>query len=221
MIVNLDELLERFGLLDDFYKEFSYGPSFNIAPTQNILTVVNEDGNHARHMRWGLIQSWAKDASIGNRMINARAETVAEKPSYRSAFRRRRCLILADGFYEWQKVGPSKRPMRIVMSSGEPFAFAGLWETWKPPEGETITSCTIITTTPNELMEPIHNRMPVIIPEQAEAFWLDPDVQDAEALSELLVPYSASEMKAYEVSTLVNSAANDSPEVIAPVSRLL
>ena len=163
--------------------------NFNVAPTQSVLTVTAHEEARAQYMHWGLIPSWAKDASIGSRMINARAETLAEKPSFRTAFRRRRCLVLADGFYEWMKVGTSRRPMRIILRSGEPFAFAGLWESWKTPEGERLLSCTIITTGPNSLMAPIHNRMPVILSREAEPLWLDQSVQDPAALSELLAPY--------------------------------
>ncbi|MCI0440057.1 MAG: SOS response-associated peptidase [Chloroflexi bacterium] len=191
-------------------------PSYNVAPTHDVLTVTNDgDKNVGQLMRWGLIPSWAKDMSIGNRMINARAETVMERPSFRSAFRSRRCLVVADGFYEWQKVGPSKRPMRIAMKTGEPFAFAGLWERWKAPEGGPILSCTIITTNANELMSPIHERMPVILPREVESLWLDPE-QDAGMLAELLVPYpDLDDLEAYEVSTLVNSPRNNEPALIA------
>ena len=168
-------------------------------------------------MRWGLIPSWAKDSSVGNRLINARAETVAERNSFRSAFVRRRCLVLADGFYEWQRVGNAKRPMRIVMKSGEPFAFAGLWDSWRDPNGEIVRSCTIITTEANELLHPIHNRMPVILPRDLESFWLDNDVEDRDALSNVMVPYQSAEMEAYEVSSLVNRPGNNQPEVVLPV----
>ena len=154
-------------------------------------------------------------------MINARAETVAEKPSFRTALRRRRCLVLADGFYEWQRIGKNKRPMRIVMRSGEPFAFAGLWETWKDPEGIVIPSCAIITTTPNDLLNPIHNRMPVILPRDVEDFWLDDSVDDPAALTSVLTPYPNDDMEVYEVSSLVNSVANGGPEVIERVNRLI
>ena len=167
----------------------------------------------------GLIPSWAKDASVGNRLINARAETVAERNSFRSAFVRRRCLVLADGFYEWQRVGKARRPMRIVMKSGEPFAFAGLWDAWRDPNGGIVRSCTIITTEANELLRPIHNRMPVILPRDLESFWLDHDVEDWEVLSDVLVPYQSAEMDVYEVSSLVNRPGNDSPEVIVPVGK--
>ena len=192
-----------------------YAPRFNIAPTQNVLTVRWEDGhNVAEHMRWGLIPSWAKDMSIGNRAINARAETLAERPMFRNALRRRRCLILADGFYEWLRQGKARQPMRILLTTGEPFAFAGLWESWTNPEGETIHSCTIITTTPNDVMRPIHDRMPVILLPEHEDAWLDHSMQDASVLSELLIPYPPDTMEAYPVATLVNSPANDTPDVI-------
>ena len=168
-------------------------------------------------MRWGLILSWAKSASVGNRLINARAETVAERPSFRTALVRRRCLVIADGFYEWQRAGNARRPMRVVMQTGEPFAFAGLWDSWRGPEGEIVRSCTIITTAPNEVLRPIHDRMPVILPRGMESFWLDPDVEDRDTLSNILVPYPGEEMEAYEVSHLVNRPGNDGPEVVAPI----
>lgn len=196
---------------------FEHSPSYNIAPTQSVLTVTNRDVRQAEYMRWGLIPSWAKDASIGNRMINARGETVAQKPSFRNALQRRRCLVLADGFYEWQKAGKARRPMRIVLQSRQPFAFAGLWETWRNPEGETVRSCTIVTTQANELLRPIHERMPVILPRELEEFWLDGDVTDSAALTDVLAPYSGDVMDCYEVSPLVNKAANDGPDLVVPV----
>lgn len=208
-----EALEERFGFLDDGLKS---RPRFNVAPTQGVLTVVSDGAaNHARLMRWGLVPSWAGDPSVGSRMINARAETILERPSFRQAFQRRRCLVLADGFYEWMGVGRSRVPMRVVLRSGEPFGFAGLWETWRSPLNETVHSCTIITTTPNAVMEPIHNRMPVILPREKEATWLDPSRSDYGTLRELLVPYPADEMEAYQVSRLVNSPRNDTPEVMA------
>ncbi|MDE2937348.1 MAG: SOS response-associated peptidase [Chloroflexota bacterium] len=196
---------------------FENSPRYNVAPTQSVLTVTNRDERQGEFMRWGLIPSWAKDASIGSRMINARGETVAQKPSFRNALQRRRCLVLADGFYEWQKVGKGKRPMRIVLKSREPFAFAGLWETWRNPEGETVRSCTIITTEANDLLRPIHERMPVILPRELEEFWLDGDVDDSAALSDVLAPYPDGSMEVYEVSTLVNKATNSGPDLIVPV----
>ena len=196
-------------------------PRYNIAPTQDVLTITNDgEENAARFMRWGLVPSWAKDISIGSRMINARAETLAERPSFRVAFRRRRCLVVADSFYEWKREGRRGVPMRISLESGEVFGFAGLWESWSSPEGRRILSCTIVTTAANEFLAPIHDRMPVILSRDAEPMWLDPDVRDTDALSELLTPYPSELMSAYEVSSVVNSAANDAPECIAPVQRM-
>ncbi len=212
LATQLKLLEERFSFQAD---DLSLEPGYNIAPTQQVLTVTGNDANHAQHMRWGLIPSWAKDMSIGSRMINARAETLVEKPSFRTAFRIRRCLILADSFYEWRKHGSARQPMRIILENGEPFAFAGLWESWKDPAGGSVLSCTIVTTSPNSLTEPIHNRMPVILSREAEPAWLDQDIQDTTLLSKLLVPYSGDEMRAYQVSTLVNSSGNNSPELIA------
>lgn len=192
-------------------------PRYNIAPTQPVAVVPNDGKNQLDFYTWGLIPSWAKDPQIGGRLINARAETLAEKPAFRVAFRRRRCLVLADGFYEWQQTkGGPKTPMYIRLASGEPFAFAGLWEVWNSSDGSTILSCTIITTDPNELMEKIHNRMPVILPRDAYPIWLDPGEQNPSQLSGLLRPYPADEMQAYPVSRLVNSPSNDSPQCIIP-----
>ena len=198
---------------------FEHPPSYNIAPTQSVLTVTNRDVRHAEYMRWGLIPSWARDASIGNRMINARGETLAQKPSFRNALQRRRCLVLADGFYEWQKAGKTRRPMRVVLKSGDPFSFAGLWETWRNPGGETVRSCTIVTTQANELLRPIHERMPVILPRELEEFWLDGDVTDSAALTDVLAPYPDEAMDFFQVSPLVNKAANNGPDLIVPVAE--
>jgi len=191
-------------------------PRFNIAPGQEVAVVPNDGERSLRLFRWGLIPSWAKDPAIGNRMINARAETLAEKPSFRNALRRRRCLIAADGFYEWKKEGTQKIPYYIRLRSREPFAFAGLWESWHPTGGDPIHSCTIVTTEPNELLAGIHNRMPVILPAAHYGEWLDPSPRDAPAFRELLAPYPEAEMEAYAVSRLVNSPANDRPECIGP-----
>ena len=210
LTTDLGELTQRFEFDGDWD---AFERRYNIAPTQDVLTVVGGESRRGGYMRWGLIPSWAKDKSIGSRMINARAETVAEKPSFRNALRRRRCLILADGFYEWQKVGTDRRPMRIVMRTGDPFAFAGLWETWRDSEGTVIPSCTIITTSTSDLLRPIHDRMPVILPRDAENFWLDRSVDDPATLGSVLTPYDDEAMEAYEVSALVNSFRNDGPEV--------
>lgn len=194
-------------------------PRFNIAPSQPVAVVANDGKNQVEFFKWGLVPSWAKDASIGNRMINARAETLAEKPSFRAAYKRRRCLILADGFYEWKPVAGQKlkTPMLIKMKSDQPFAFAGLWEAWRPDQEDAILSCTIITTTPNALMEKIHDRMPAILKPETYPLWLDPAEQAPDKLGNLLKPYPASQMTAFAVSRLVNDPKQDSPECIAPV----
>jgi putative SOS response-associated peptidase YedK len=208
--------------LKDVFPDFSFpaqtSSRFNIAPTQPVLVLPNDGTNKADFFVWGLIPSWAKDPTIGNRLINARAETLAEKPSFRSAYKYHRCLVFADGFFEWQSQAGSKSkiPYLIRLKSGKPFAFAGLWEHWQSSDGSEVKSASIITTTPNELMEPIHDRMPVILPSNAYAQWLDPLPHFPVDLKSLLVPYPAEEMQAFPVSTLVNSPANDRPEVVLP-----
>jgi putative SOS response-associated peptidase YedK len=207
-------LAERFEIEDS---PSSITPSYNIAPTQQVATVLAENGKRKLEMlHWGLIPSWAKDPEVGNRMINARAETVAEKPSYRKAFQERRCLILADGFYEWQKTDNGKQPFYIRMQDESPFAFAGLWESWR--NGREIRSCTIITTAPNELAAPIHNRMPVILDPEDYEMWLDPDFDERDPLTSLLKPYPADVMEAYPVSRRVNKPSNNEPGVIEPAA---
>lgn len=193
-------------------------PSYNIAPGDNIAAIINDGTNRLIQFRWGLIPSWAKDSSIGNKMINARAETLNEKPSFRTAFKKRRCLIVADGFYEWRKEGKGKTPLYFHLKSNRPFGLAGLYDIWTSPEGKQISTCTIITTEPNELMKPIHNQMAVIISKAQEALWLDPVIQDERLLLSVLKPYDSREMEAYDVSQIVNSPRNNSPECIKPVS---
>jgi putative SOS response-associated peptidase YedK len=211
-------ILERFDIEEVSIGESDYSPSYNIAPSQQVIAIVNDGTkNRLGLLRWGLIPPWAKDEKIGSKMINARAETVAEKPSFRNAFKKKRCLVVADSFYEWRRTDESKTPMRIKMKSGEPFAFAGLWETWKSPDGKTVNTCSILTTKPNDLMATIHDRMPVVLSKEAEKIWLDPNVQDPEVLGELLKPFDAKEMEAYEVSAAVNSPKNNGPELIEKV----
>jgi len=196
-----------------------FAPRFNIAPSQPLLAISNDGANTADFFIWGLIPMWAKDPSIGSRLINARGETVAEKPSFRGSFKYKRCLILADGFYEW-KPNPGKKtktPYFIHMKDRKPFAFAGLWDSWESPDGSSIKTCTIITTEPNELMAPIHNRMPVILHTRNYTKWLDASPQTPENLLPLIKPYPADEMSAYPVSTLVNKPSNDSAELVVPV----
>lgn len=195
-----------------------FAPRFNIAPSQPILAIPNDGRNAADFFVWGLIPSWAKDPSIGNRLINARGETLAEKPSFRGALKYKRCLILADGFYEWksQPGTKTKIPHFIFLQSRQPFAFAGLWDEWHSPDGGDIRSATIVTIEPNELMATIHNRMPVILPPSAYAQWLDPAPQTPDHLLPLLKPFPAAQMTAHPVSTLVNSPANDRAELVVP-----
>ncbi len=212
---NMDDLQGRFGFEA---RDLVYRPSYNIAPTQLVLAVTNDGQRRAELMRWGLIPFWAKDIKIGYRMINAVGETAATKPAFRAAFKKRRCLILADGFFEWRKDGKEKIPTYIFLKSREPFALAGLWETWKSPVGETVKSCTIVTTKPNEFMEPIHNRMPVILSGETEALWLDPMTEEAEALQPLIQGAPAELMESCIVSSLVNSPKNNSPECVVPIT---
>ncbi|MCW1969046.1 MAG: SOS response-associated peptidase [Anaerolineae bacterium] len=193
-------------------------PRYNIAPMQKSVIIKNEEPDALTLATWGLIPVWSKDASIASKLINARGETVAEKPSFRSAFKKRRCLVLADGFYEWQKSadGKSKTPMLIRLASGEPFAMAGLWENWKPldaPESEWRSTFTVITIGPNELMSPIHDRMPVILPRGRERYWLNPGGGEVE-LHDLIRPYPAQLMHARPVSSRVNSVKNDDSSLI-------
>ncbi|MCY4449682.1 MAG: SOS response-associated peptidase [Chloroflexi bacterium] len=191
-------------------------PRYNIAPTQPVLSVRGGGPRYASYMRWGLVPSGANSMSVGPPLINARAETLSERPSFRAALRERRCLIPADGFYEWRRGSGSRSPVRVTMASGEPFAFAGLWDTWRHPGGEHVTSCTIVTTEANELLQPVHDRMPVILPRELEPLWLNEEVRDPALLSSVLVPYDSGLMDAHEVSTLVNSAVNEGPELWEP-----
>ena len=198
-----------------------FTPRYNIAPSQSIAAIRIDPDTTTRTLvmlRWGLIPSWAKDPKIAHQCINAKAETVAEKPSFRSAFKKRRCLVIATGFYEWQIHGRAKQPMWIGLRSQQPFAFAGLWEHWTPAEGEPLETCTIITTEPNDLMAPIHNRMPVILSPTSYDQWLDPTFQQVASLNALLRPYPSTALTAYPVSTLVNNPRHDTPQCLEPVS---
>ncbi len=244
---NLNLILQQFALTE----VPDLTPRYNIAPTQMVPVIrAGASGRELVMLRWGLIPSWSKDEKMGNRLINARSETAAQKPSFRSAFRRRRCLVVADGFYEWKKVNPDpvgaeqsepadddtsrsarpkprrtarkpqpvKQPYFIQMRDERPFAFAGLWETWPGPKGAElpapIQSCTILTTEPNDLMQPLHDRMPVILPSADYSMWLDPEFESVDALQALQRPYAADEMIATPVSTFVNSPRNDAPQCI-------
>jgi putative SOS response-associated peptidase YedK len=210
---------EQFGLLD----AEPLNPRFNIAPTQAVAAVrlATEGDEPARQLvwlKWGLVPSWAKDAKIGNSLINARAESVADKPAFRAAFRRRRCLVAADGFYEWRRTGGKKQPYFIRLAEDRPFAFAGLWESWEGPEHSALDTCTLITTDANELMRPIHDRMPVILSPEHYARWLDPALQKPEHLQPLLRPYPSDAMLAYPVSSHVNNPRNEDAGCIAPAA---
>lgn len=217
LLVSLEELMVRF-MIDETAVPF-HRPQYNIAPGQLVMAVIN-DGKRNRlgELKWGLIPPWADDPKIGSRMLNARAETAAAKAAFASPLQRKRCLIPADGFYEWQKRESGKQPLRIVLRSRAVFSLAGLYETWMSPLGEKISTCTILTTAPNELMAPIHDRMPVILKPEDEGLWLDRSVQRPEAIRHLLGPYPAEEMEAYPVSAEVGSVRNDSPACVEPLA---
>jgi putative SOS response-associated peptidase YedK len=203
------------------FGSLAWAPRYNIAPTQEVLTILRTpDRPEAQFAlrRWGLIPPWAKDPGIGSRMINARAETVATKPAFRRAIRERRCLVLADGFYEWQRRGRHKQPFYIRLRDGRPFALAGLWEHWEDPKGTALDSCTLLTTTPNNLLRPLHDRMPVILASEEYDLWLNLSVQEPERLRPLLRPYPGEAMTAYPVSTWVNNPTNDSPACTEPLA---
>jgi putative SOS response-associated peptidase YedK len=193
-------------------------PRYNIAPTQDILAVYQSpDGPLMTFYKWGLIPSWAKDTSIGARLINARSETVAEKPAFRQAFKQRRCIIPADGFYEWQKREGRKQPFFFQMRDESPFGFAGLWDRWEGGEGSAIESCTILTTEANDLLRPVHDRMPVILHPEEYSLWLESDERELKLLKELLRPYPSSEMSGHPVSTSINSPRSQGAELIEQI----
>lgn len=211
------KLLELNRTLD---AELGLGPRWNVAPGQEILAALRpapDAATEPRRLRWGLVPAWARDPAVGHRMLNARSETVREKPAFRSAFRARRCLIPADGFYEWKREGGRKQPWLFRLKDDPGFALAGLWERWLGPDGELLDSCTLLTTTPNELMAPIHDRMPVILAPEHRADWLAAAPEAADSLHALLRPFPAAAMTAWPVSTLVNSPRNDGPELVRPV----
>jgi putative SOS response-associated peptidase YedK len=197
-----------------------FAPRFNIAPTQPVLAIPNDAKNKADFFLWGLIPSWSKDPTIANKLINARGETIAEKPSFRGSFKYKRCLIPTDGFYEWKanRGEKTKTPYFIHMKDRSAFAFAGLWDEWHSPDGNTLRTCTIITTEPNELMSALHNRMPVILDAKDYDAWLDPAPHTSGNLLHLLQPFPAGKMSAHPVSTFVNKPGNDRPECVVPVN---
>ena len=203
--------------------EANIQPNFNVAPTQEILTIIKHDNEiKLEKLHWGLVPFWAKDTSIGSRMINARAETVASKPSFRNAFKKQRCLIPASGFYEWKGEKGQKQPYYITIPSGEPFAFAGLWEAWTGKDDESVyKSCTIITTAANDKISELHNRMPIILDPKVYEQWLDIDIQDPKKLELILKDGIVHDMKYHPVSKLVNSVKNNDPNCIKPIDENL
>jgi putative SOS response-associated peptidase YedK len=228
-----DAVSRLFGSLSQklLQSTIKFNPSYNIAPTQNVRVArhiaangsdeeesgaVGNRGTELVQLRWGLVPFWAKDLKIGSRMINARCETVATKPSFRSAFKKRRCLVVADGFYEWKKMGDHKQPYYISMSDEQPFCFAGLWEWWGKDD-QRVETCTVITTDANDMMQALHDRMPVIMDPNDFDAWLDPEFQDFEELQNKLTPFDSAEMKAVPVSTFVNKPANNTAACIKPV----
>ncbi len=209
-----EDLIFRFGFS---MQEVVLKPRYNLAPGQLAPVIVNEGPKMLVMMQWGLVPSWAKEPSIGYKMINARAETLAEKTSFKRLLPSRRCLILADGFYEWAKLKGGKAPVRFFLKGGAPFAFAGLWDRWKKPDGNELRTYTVITTQANELLKPVHDRMPVILTQENEEKWLDLEWKDSQKLGELLKPYEAVEMESHYVSPMVNSPKNDLAQCIQPV----
>lgn len=211
----LNQLLQLF----EARSEIDWEPRYNIAPTQQIAAIRSAVDSPTRELvslRWGLVPSWANDLKMGASLINARAETVAEKPSFRTAFKRRRCLILADGFYEWPTDSQTKQPYFIHMRDDRPFVFAGLWEKWSKG-ASPVETATIITTSPNELVSQFHDRMPVILSPESATLWLDHEIEDATQLLPLLAPYADDDLEAYLVSTLVNSPLHETPQSVEPL----
>lgn len=212
------QLMEEF----DAYGEVEVSPRYNIAPTQPVVTIrqdVREPIRKLSMMRWGLIPSWAKDPSLGYKTINARSETVATTASFREPFRSRRCLIPADGFYEWKMNGKTKQPYCFEVKGGKLFAFAGLWDEWRNPQGELIESCSILTTTPNSLLADIHDRMPVILNPENYDLWMDPGFRDLASVSRMLRPFESAQMRRYPVSTRVSHVQNDDADCAKPLER--
>lgn len=212
--IELEELARYFNIQ---VFEGEYQPTYNAAPSQNIAVIIDNKPRKLSSFKWGLVPSWVKETKKINGLINARSETLREKPSFKSAFQKRRCLIPADGFFEWKKEERSKKPFRLALKNGSPFAMAGLWDIWNPSGDRPLYTCTIVTTRANTLVRELHDRMPVIIPPQEYDLWLDPAIQDFEQLNKLLIPYPAELMAMHPVSSLVNSPANNFPEVIQPI----
>ncbi|MBF0289080.1 MAG: SOS response-associated peptidase [SAR324 cluster bacterium] len=209
-----EKLIERFEIENSLFTAI---PRYNIAPSQIVPIILDNGTRYMDGLKWGLVPSWSKDKKIGNKLINARAETLAEKPSFRNALKRRRCIIPASGFFEWKKEGDQRIPTYIHLKKQKLFAIAGLWEEWQHPDGSMLLTFTIITVAPNHLMETIHNRMPAILKPEEESIWLDPSIQNKNDLQKLLQPYPEEIMETYTVSRRVNSPANDDTDCIKPV----
>ncbi|MEH7124412.1 SOS response-associated peptidase [Bacillus sp. JJ1773] len=215
LTASFEQIIDRFDI-EQFIEEDLFSPNYNVAPSQSVLSVINDGSkNRLGFLRWGLIPSWAKDEKMGYKLINARAETLNEKPSFRHAYKNRRCLVIADSFYEWKRHDDNtKTPMRIKLKSDQLFAMAGLWEQWKSPLGKSVFTCSVITTTPNDLVKDIHDRMPVILKPEDEKNWLDRTITDTAYLDQFLKPLDKELMETYEVSSLVNSPKNNSMELL-------
>ncbi|MDQ0194974.1 SOS response-associated peptidase [Paenibacillus wynnii] len=215
--VSMEELMYRYLINDSTI--IHYAPKYNMAPTQQVPAIIHDGKkNRLGELRWGLVPSWAKDDKSGSKMINARAETLLEKTSFKRLLSTRRCIIPSDGFYEWQQQNSRKQPMRIVLRNGGIFSMAGLYDIWVNTEGKKLSTCTIITTSPNQLMADIHNRMPVILRTEDEEEWLRRDNQETSALKKLLIPYDADQMRAYPVAATVGNVRNDSCELIQEIN---
>ena len=212
----IEIIAKLFGIAD---WDIEYSPSYNIAPSQDILIVINDGRRRFIKSRWGFVPSRSRDLDAGYRMINARAETAASSKTFKSAFEKQRCLVVADGFYEWRKEGTTKKPFYIRLKSHKPFGFAGLYDVWMSPDGAALTTGTIMTTNANELVMPIHDRMPVIVPADKYDLWLGPEVRDSSAFSGVLNPYPSGEMELFPVTPKVNSFKYNSPECIRPLDE--
>ena len=218
--INLKMSSAELARVFDLFRAPVWSPRYNLGPMQQVLVIrLMTDGyRQADRMQWGLVPSWAKESKIGSQMFNARAETVATKPSFRTAFRRRRCLIPADGFYEWQAIDKqTKQPWNIFRADGQPLALAGIWEHWTAPDGRVLESCSVITTTANEFMAELHDRMPVILDQTLWELWLNPQELEPAALTELLIPCPSDWLARTAVSSLVNNVRNESPDCIRPL----
>ncbi|OZM57180.1 hypothetical protein CIB95_06855 [Lottiidibacillus patelloidae] len=216
LTTTIDEVMEQFSIVNPVH--FHFEVNYNIAPSQKVVAIVGSPaGKRIGQMRWGLIPSWAPDEKIGYKMINARSETLLQKRSFKNLISRRRCALVADGFYEWKTTKEGKRPFRITLANEKPFLMAGLWDKWSNEAGKEIHSCTIITTSANQLLSEVHDRMPVILTNETEQTWLSPRIEGSEFYTNVLKPYNSDHMKMYEVSPLVNSPRNNQPECMLPI----